>query len=109
MVESYKTVKAIAVDNAIAERTQKAAAVKASFTWDDVGCWDAFEKHYTSEDDKIVSVKSKNNFVYSDIPVALCGVEDILVVIKDGKALVMKKGSSGYMRELVTEIKNVKL
>lgn len=109
MVESYKTVKAIAVDNAIAERTQKAAAVKASFTWDDVGCWDAFEKHYTSENDKIVSVKSKNNFVYSDIPVALCGVEDLIVVIKDGKALVMKKGSSGSMRELVTEIKNVKL
>ena len=107
MVKSYQTVKAIAVDNAIAERTKKAAAVKAAFTWDDVGSWDAFEKHYKGENDKVGSVQSKNNFVYSDIPVALCGVEDLVVVIKDGKALVMKKGASSLMREVVKEMKKL--
>ncbi|MBR1911680.1 MAG: mannose-1-phosphate guanylyltransferase [Treponema sp.] len=106
MNESYKTVKAIAVDNAIAERTKKAAAVKSTFTWDDVGSWDAFDKHYAGSNDNTASIKSHDNFVYSDIPVALCGVENLIVVIKDGKALVMKKGSSGSMRDVVKEMKN---
>ena len=59
------------------------------------------------ENDKVGSVQSKNNFVYSDIPVALCGVEDLVVVIKDGKALVMKKGASSLMREVVKEMKKL--
>lgn len=107
MTESYKTVKAIAVDNAVAERTQNAAVVKTTFTWDDVGSWDSFEKHYKGSNDKIGCINSENNFVFSDIPVALCGVQDLTVVIKDGKALIMKKGSSSLMREVVKTMKNL--
>ena len=106
MAESYKTVKPIAVDNAIAERTQKAVAVKASFSWDDVGSWDAFAKYYKGKDDRTVNIESSGNFCYSDIPVALCGVKDLIIVIKDGKALVMKKGTSNSMRNVVNEMKN---
>lgn len=105
MEKAYQTVPAIAVDNAIAEKTSKAASVKASFSWDDVGSWDAFEKHFGSSICEIASENSSNNFVYSDIPVALCGVEDLIVVIKNGNALVMKKSSSNMMRNLVKKIK----
>ncbi len=105
MTDAYSTVTAIAVDNAIAERTVRAATVKASFSWDDVGSWDAFEKYFKENDDKTVEVRAANNFVYSDIPVALCGVEGLVVVIKNGCALIMKKGASGHMRELVKEVK----
>ena len=105
MTEAYSTVPAIAVDNAIAERTVRAATVKASFMWDDVGSWDAFEKYFHENDRKTIEVKASHNFVYSDIPVALCGVDDLVVVIKNGCALVMKKGASGNMREVVKEVK----
>ena len=106
MEAAYRTVPAIAVDNAIAERTNRAAAVRASFGWDDVGSWDAFEKLFSKNDSKTVEIKGGNNFVYSDIPVALCGVDDLVVVIKNGSALIMKKGSSGMMREVVRKVKS---
>ena len=103
MKESYSKTPAIAVDNAIAEKTDKAVAVMTTFDWDDVGSWDSFEKH-TKGSVNHVSLESENNFVYSDIPVALCGVTDLVVVIKNGKALVMKKGKSSLMRELVKKM-----
>lgn len=105
MIKAYQTVPAIAVDNAVAEKTSKAASVKATFKWDDVGSWDAFEQHFNQNTGEIASENSSNNFVYSDIPVALCGVEDLIVVIKNGNALVMKKSSSNMMRNLVKKIK----
>lgn len=105
MMKAYETVPAIAVDNALAEKTTHAASVKASFNWDDVGSWDSFEKHFEHNIGEIASEDAGNNFVYSDIPVALCGVEDLIVVIKNGRALVMKKASSGRMRNLVKKIR----
>ena len=96
----YDQVEAISVDNAVAERTTNAVAVKASFVWDDVGSWNAFEKH-SGDDGGFVSVESSGNFVFSDLPVALCGVKDLIVVAKNGKILVMKKGTGAFMREIV--------
>ncbi len=103
--EAYKTVKSIAVDNAIAERTKNAVAVKASFNWDDVGSWDSFEKYFDTLDEKTISVESSNNFVYSDLPIALCGVEDLIVVVKNEKVFITKKGSSNLMRKVVQQFK----
>ncbi|MBQ9537895.1 MAG: mannose-1-phosphate guanylyltransferase [Treponema sp.] len=107
MDESYGKVPSIAVDKSVAERTDRAAAVKATFRWDDVGSWDALGKYFEKNGDSTVEVSSKNNFVYSDIPVALCGVDDLTVVIKNGMALVMKKGSSGLMRDVVKAVKEL--
>jgi len=49
--------------------------------------------------------------VNSDIPVALCGVEDLIVVVRSGKdggapaVLISKKGETQRVREIVEEIK----
>lgn len=103
--EAYKSVKSIAVDNAVAERTQNAVCVKASFYWDDVGSWDSFEKYFEQGEEEFISVESDGNFVYSDMPVALCGVQDLIVVVKNGKILVMKKGASSSVRDVVKKFK----
>ncbi|MBO5138002.1 MAG: mannose-1-phosphate guanylyltransferase [Spirochaetaceae bacterium] len=99
MEEAYKITPAISIDKAMAEKTNRAWAIKASFSWDDVGSWDAFEKLFSENQGNTTLVNSNNCFVYSDIPVALCGVDDLIVVIKNGNALVMKKGSSTLVRE----------
>ncbi|MGP1458581.1 MAG: mannose-1-phosphate guanylyltransferase [Treponema sp.] len=100
MNAAYEKTPAIAVDVALAEKTERAFMVAASFTWDDVGSWDAFAKHSAGAGEA-ARIESKNCFVYSDIPVALCGVEDLNVVIKNGKALVMKKGADNLVRAAV--------
>src|SRR5574344_16548 len=106
MMKAYETVPSIAIDNSIAEKTKKAVAVKATFDWDDVGSWDAFEKLFTSNEGTTVEIQGKNNFIYSDIPVAICGVDNLVVVIKNGSALVMKKGASSLVREVVKQMKD---
>lgn len=103
MCESYEKTIPMAIDIAVAEKTSHAWTVLASFMWDDVGSWDSFEKHSNGEGKKVL-VEAKNNFVYSDIPVAICGLDDITVVIKNGKALIMKKGCSAMVREVVKKI-----
>ena len=105
MNKAYELTPKIAIDNAIAERTTQAYAVSTSFNWDDVGSWDAFSKFSEGEDNVIAKAESENCFVYSDIPVALCDVDDLIVVIKNGKALIMKKGSSNLVRGVVKSIK----
>lgn len=102
---TYQDVPSIAVDKSIAEKSKNAATVKATFNWTDVGSWDTFSELCTNPvNNKVVQVESKNNFVYSDVPVSLCGVEDLVVVVKNGKVLVMKKGQSSLVRQAVKEI-----
>ena len=74
--------------------------VAASFSWDDVGSWDSFARHSKGTENAAI-ISSKNCFVYSDIPVALCGAEDLNIIIKNGKALVMKKGADNLVRDAV--------
>ncbi|MBP5403177.1 MAG: mannose-1-phosphate guanylyltransferase [Treponema sp.] len=105
MNKAYSVTPKIAIDNSIAEKTANAYAVKAGFKWDDVGSWDAFAKFSQGADNVAAEYNSENNFVYSDIPVALCDVKDLIIVIKNGKALVMKKGSSNLVRDVVKSIK----
>ncbi len=41
---------------------------------------------------------------YIDVPVSLYGVRDLVVVVKNGKVLVMKKCQSALVREAVKAI-----
>jgi len=98
---SYALTPSLSIDIALAEKTKFASVVKASFSWDDVGSWDSFESLFSSHHGSAVEIQSSNNFVYSDIPVALCGVQDLIVVVKNNKVLVLKKGKSELVKEIV--------
>ena len=106
MEKVYENVPQVAVDTAVAEKTKHAVAVKASFNWDDVGSWDSFSQLFEKNQGISVEIDGANNFIYSDIPTAVCGLDDVIVVIKNGMALVMKKGESDKMRAVVKQIKD---
>jgi mannose-1-phosphate guanylyltransferase/mannose-6-phosphate isomerase len=95
----YEKLPSISVDYAVMEKSQKAAMVKAGFEWNDVGSWDEAGRLYGDEAPAVFAADASGNRVFSDIPVALCGVEDLIVVVRGGRALVMKKGSSQLVRE----------
>jgi mannose-1-phosphate guanylyltransferase len=99
LTDVYGRTEAVSIDCAIAEKTDRARCVAAEFEWDDIGSWDAFSAFMPS--DGAVAVESENCSVYSDVPVALCGVSDLIVAARDGKILVMKKGRSSLIREAV--------
>lgn len=100
MDKAYKATPAIAVDIAIAEKTARAVAVRASYNWVDVGSWDTFAQISSKDTGLQANLDSSGNFVYSDIDVSLCGVKDLIIVIKNGHALILQKGKSDLVRQL---------
>ena len=105
---AYKKSPSISIDYAVMEKTSLAAMVSADFSWNDIGSWDQFDTIIKNfEWAELFEVGSSNNSVFSDIPVALCGVEDLIIVIKNGKALVCKKGASQKVKELRTLIEGM--
>ena len=110
MEEAYKKTRAISFDYAIAEKCRQTVMVKAGFSWTDVGSWDEYSRLAIDTGSEVYG-KAESCFVDSDIPVALCGVEDLIVVVRSGKdgsppaALISKKGKTQHVREIVEEIK----
>jgi mannose-1-phosphate guanylyltransferase/mannose-6-phosphate isomerase len=103
--EAYAQTPSISIDYAISEKCSRSITVRADFLWDDVGTWDSLAKYYHGLPDKAVSADSRNCFVNSDIPVALCGVDDLVVVIKNGKALISRKGATNLVKDALALLK----
>ncbi len=107
--EIYKRSPKDSIDYAVLEKCEKTAVVPGSFTWNDIGSWDEMaelpERDSTPETPPVIKIESKNNYVLSDIPVALCGVDDIMVVQKNGSLLICRKGSGQLVKDAVEQIK----
>ena len=97
---AYADLPAISIDYALMERTRRVAAVRASFRWSDVGNWDELAR-ISRGDAPVAAVEAHGNTVFSDLPVALAGVNDLIVVVKNGTVLVTRKGCAHLVREAV--------
>ena len=108
---AYGKTKSISFDYAIAEKCTEVSMIRTNFNWIDIGNWEEYVKVCGNNGTQVFSVSSENCFVDSDIPVALAGVEDLIVVIRSGKngspaaALVTKKGQTQKVRSIVEKIK----
>ena len=108
---AYKKTKNISFDYAVAEKCGNKAMIRASFDWIDIGNWDEYAKLIQNTGSRVFSADSDTCFVDSDIPVALAGVEDLIVIIKSEKngrpaaALITKKGRTQKVRDVTELIK----
>jgi mannose-1-phosphate guanylyltransferase/mannose-1-phosphate guanylyltransferase/mannose-6-phosphate isomerase len=109
--EAYNAVKGISFDYAVAEKCGRTVMVEAGFDWLDVGSWDEYIKLAGDTNAEVYSSGSEGCFVDADIPVALCGAEDLIVVVRSGKngappaVLISKKGETQRVREIVEKIR----
>jgi len=101
----YDRLPSISIDYALMEKSKNTAMIEAGFLWSDVGSWDEVSRHYPSKERDVYTVEAEGNYVFSDIPVALSGVRDLIVVVKNGMALVCRRGSSQLVRSIVEELK----
>ncbi|MCL2094071.1 MAG: sugar phosphate nucleotidyltransferase [Treponema sp.] len=109
---AYAGAQGISFDYAIAEKSHSAVMVRAGFDWIDVGGWDEYAALAGRGRAEVYSTgKGQTCFVDSDIPVALCGVEDLIVVVRAGKkgeagaVLITKKGEAQGVKDLVDQIR----
>jgi len=111
---AYKKTQSISFDYAIAEKCGNTAMVRVDFDWIDIGNWEEYAKICGKKNIDIFSADADSCYVNSDIPVALAGVDDLIVVIRSEKngrppcALITRKGQAQKVRNIIELIKKSK-
>ncbi|MFH1066785.1 MAG: sugar phosphate nucleotidyltransferase [bacterium] len=97
----------ISVDYAIMEKAKKVMAVEAEFDWDDVGAWTALPAHLgkDAQDNTfrgaVTAHNARNNIAINEgKTIALCGVQDLVVIATDDAVLVCH-------RDAVQDVKKI--
>jgi mannose-1-phosphate guanylyltransferase/mannose-1-phosphate guanylyltransferase/mannose-6-phosphate isomerase len=107
----YEQVRTTSFDYAIAEKCTQTVMVAAGFAWLDVGSWDEYEGLAGDTGSEVYRSGAESCFVDADIPVALCGVEDLIVVVRSGKdgtvpaVLIAKRGETQRVKDIVEKIR----
>jgi mannose-1-phosphate guanylyltransferase len=107
----FRSVPVCVVDKAVMERSDRVACVRAGFTWDDVGSWEALARTREADGNGNVAqgvadvVDGHGNIVYAeDGRVVLFGVDDLVVVRTADTTLVMPRGRAADMKVLLEKL-----
>lgn len=97
----------ISVDYAIMEKARSVIAAETSFDWDDVGTWTALPAHLPADAagntlrGSVAPVASGNNIAISNgRTIALCGVENLVVVETPDAVLVCHRDAVQRIKEI---------
>ncbi|MEM9399330.1 MAG: mannose-1-phosphate guanylyltransferase [Verrucomicrobiota bacterium] len=111
MQKHFEKLPKISVDYAIMEKAPEVIMALAGFDWDDVGSWSAVPNHLAkdSQDNTIhgmtVVRESSGNILYStDRIIAVCGVENLVVVETDDAVLVCDRARVQEIKKLLPEL-----
>jgi mannose-1-phosphate guanylyltransferase/mannose-6-phosphate isomerase len=115
-VERFTECPDISIDYAIMEKTDRAAVVPCSFQWSDVGSWDSVYE-ISPKDEKKNAVEGKtfnlgvegcmilNKDFEGERLIVGVGLEDVMVIGTRDVTLVVKKGESQKVKEVVKALK----
>jgi mannose-1-phosphate guanylyltransferase len=106
--EFFTAVTPIAVDHAVLERSDNVAVIPGAFGWDDVGTWAslhrvrALDTSGNATSGAVHLVGSSGNVVHAErATVVLYGVENLVVVERDGLILVTTRDQSADLKALL--------
>src|SRR5262249_9197515 len=101
----------VSVDEAILERSDRVAAIRAPFAWDDVGSWEGLARaRQASPGENVVVgtgrvVDGADNIVYAEGgSVVLWGLSDVVAVHTQGTTLVMRRDLAPEMKRLLDRL-----
>ncbi len=106
----FDGVESISVDHAILERAEDVYVVPADFEWDDLGTWDALwrtaEKGAdgTARVGATLALDTENCLLATDGHVSAVGVSDLAVVSFGDRTLVVPRGETERVREVVERL-----
>lgn len=106
----FKNIPSISVDYGIMQDTKNAALVEFNLKWSDMGSWDSFLQYFSDGKKnfnigKAEFLDSKDCFAYSrNRLMCLVGLKDIIAIDSPDSLLLIKKGSSDNVKELVSII-----
>lgn len=101
----------VSVDVGVLERSAKVAVVRGDFGWDDVGTWGALQRVRprdaagNSVHGAVHLVNAHNNVVHSEHGrVVLYGVQDLVVVVKDGLTMVTTVAQADALKTMLDQL-----
>ena len=91
----------ISIDYAIMEKSSRLAVICSSVNWDDVGSYEALSRIQPSDENKnfseqastVLSLDASDNIVLADSTVSLLGINNCVIVEKNGVILVAARNS----------------
>lgn len=111
--ENYSEAENISIDYGILEKADNVFVKRATFDWNDLGTWGAlYDKLEKNENQNaVVNAEtflnnSANNMIFTDKKklVVLDGIEEYIVVDKEGVLLVFPKKKEQQIKELLNEV-----
>ncbi len=109
--EFFASCQSAPVDKAVMEHTQKAGVVPCDLGWHDIGSFRAL--HELKRDDQGMAVsgdvrvsQTRNCLIETDGPVvAAVGVENLAIIVRDGRILVLNLDKAEDVRDIVGQLK----
>jgi mannose-1-phosphate guanylyltransferase len=102
------------IDRAVMERSLRVATVKARFTWDDVGSWEALARTRSTDAEGNIglgsarTVDGSRNIVYAEAgrSVVVLGADDLIVVQSQDTTMVMPRARAQEMKEMLARMED---
>ncbi len=96
------------IDYAVMEKAEKVAVTPMRAEWSDVGSWDSLYEITQKDSDQnaltgsVGTMKSNRNLIHAkDVTVRTYGVEDLIIVAQDNEVMVIRRGESQHVKEIV--------
>jgi len=110
--EEFARAPKTSIDYAVMEKTAKAGVLPVSFSWSDIGTWDALweasprDGAGNSVRGNVEVVSTQNSLVHSDgLLTTVVGLDDVVVVSTPDAVLVASRERSGEVKDLVSSLK----
>lgn len=110
--EAYRLTPKVSVDYGLMEKTDKAAVVPLTSSWNDLGSFDALysvkekDVNGNAADGEYITPDGKNNLIISDKMVSTIGISDIAVIDTADVLLVCPKKESQKVGEIAEFLLN---
>jgi mannose-1-phosphate guanylyltransferase len=103
---SFAQCESISVDYAVFERSRRVATLALDTEWNDLGSWDAISKAASPSTGRgVINIDSHNHHILASKPVAIIGVDDLIVVDTPTGLLICRKGQSQQVSQVTKRIK----
>ena len=106
----FNTFPKISIDFAIMEKSKDVVCIPVDIGWNDIGTFDSLfsqlEQTKFSKEKNVISISSSSNLIinFSQQRISLIDINDIILIANEKEILVVKKGSSSKIKELIKKL-----
>lgn len=111
--EIYPKFKNVSVDYGIMEKSDRVFVIEGNFGWSDVGSWESVYELSAKDENgnalvgDVLTIDTKNSYVYSESNfTALIGVDDMVVINLGDSLLICNRKKAQLVKNVVDELTN---